>query len=559
MDKPVLATIDGTMLVPGVSRNNRQYTESAIGRAVKRMKERLTDPDGLPIYMRTHHGAGDNSREIVGQIVNVAQERDGSATYKARLFNTEAGRDIATILTPQPGGKPTLPTSIYGYWVGPVENVSSADGTRVEVGEDLEVESIDFTGSPGVVKSRVHSIAFESTNHVDYSDKKKFVEPSDAFITMADPVVEVADDDEEKLEIYERKFSAKQRKSMAAAGQAMPGGRYPIANKSDLRNAIRAVGRGKGSHDEIRRHVIQRAKALGLSNLIPPNWTRSGGKKESTVPVGEHYVKVCIGDIDGDMIKLCAYNLNPDIIKDAIKKAGKLADQMIGEDGTDLGMQDEDDLVDDVDNIDWKIITCSPDGDDYDTIDYDGDGDADDGMTGMPKETVQRIRKSITAARESKTKGESAMAETQAATAALPESYFEKLAETIAKSVAEAMAQQGAAAAAVNAAADGKAKNKKKKKADINDNEQANETVAPAGAITEAVLTERLEAERKRVTDELRETFLKENGTPDRKGFRHLSENDKDDPSKLSGDELWNKRGEVWSQFLPQQFGQPVA
>ncbi len=152
------------------------------------------------------------------------------------------------------------------------------------------------------------------------------------------------------------------------------------------------------------------------------------------------------------------------------------------------------------------------------------------------------------------------MAETQAATAApLPEDYFAKLAETIAKSVVEAMAQKDATTAAVNAAAKGKAKNKKGKKADISDNEQANENVAPTGAITEAMLSERLEAERKRVTDELRETFLKENGTPDRKGFRHLSENDENDLSKLSGEELWNKRGEVWSQFLPQQFGQPVA
>lgn len=562
MDKPVLATIHGTMLAPGVSKNNRQYTEAAIGRAVKRMKERLNDPEGLPIVMRTHHGAGDDSRQIVGRIVDVTQERNGSANYTAKLYNNDAGRNLAPLLAPDESGKSALrTTSIYGYWVGPVENVSSSDGSRVEVGEDLEVEAIDFTASPGVAKSQVHSVAFESYEHVDYSDKKKFVESAEATITMA-PVVEVEPDDD-KLEIYERSFTTKQRKSMAAAGQAMPGGRYPIANKSDLRNAIRAVGRGSGSHNDIRQHIIKRAKALGLSNLIPPNWSASGGMKESKpMPVGEHYIKVCIGDIDGDMIKLCADNLSPDIIKDAIKKAGKLADQMIGEDGTDLGQADEDDMIDDVDDIDWKIITCSPDGDDYDSVDYDGDGTPDDGTTGMPQETVNKIRRSIKAARESK-KEESAMAETQAAKAApgLSEEDLQKLGAIIGTAVKEAMAQNQAAKAAINAAAKPKAKNKKGQKADTSDNGPAdtNESTQKPEALTESALVTKLAEERKRITDEIRENLIKEGAIPGRKGFRHVAENDENDLSKLTGDELWSRRGEIWGQVLPTHAPQPVA
>lgn len=78
----------------------------------------------------------------------------------------------------------------------------------------------------------------------------------------------------------ERAYSADDRKRMAASGEAMPDGSYPIGNKADLQNAIHAVGRGSGSHDAIRRHIIKRAKALGASDMIPPDW--AGMKAAST-------------------------------------------------------------------------------------------------------------------------------------------------------------------------------------------------------------------------------------------------------------------------------------
>lgn len=72
------------------------------------------------------------------------------------------------------------------------------------------------------------------------------------------------------------KYSADDRKKLAKKGQAMPDGSYPIADAEDLDNAIRAVGRGGADHDAIRRHIIQRAKALGLSEKIPDNWNPDG-------------------------------------------------------------------------------------------------------------------------------------------------------------------------------------------------------------------------------------------------------------------------------------------
>jgi hypothetical protein len=71
-------------------------------------------------------------------------------------------------------------------------------------------------------------------------------------------------------------FSAQQRRQLADSGAAMPDGSYPIRNAADLDNAIRAVGRGVGDHDAIQRHIIKRARALGLTDRLPDSWTSGG-------------------------------------------------------------------------------------------------------------------------------------------------------------------------------------------------------------------------------------------------------------------------------------------
>jgi hypothetical protein len=72
-------------------------------------------------------------------------------------------------------------------------------------------------------------------------------------------------------EMTKRKFSAQQRKTMAENGEAMPDGSYPIANKTDLMNAIRSWGRG-GSDPKVKSHIKSRAKALDALDMIPDNW-----------------------------------------------------------------------------------------------------------------------------------------------------------------------------------------------------------------------------------------------------------------------------------------------
>jgi hypothetical protein len=73
------------------------------------------------------------------------------------------------------------------------------------------------------------------------------------------------------FDLVKRKFTAEQRRSMAEEGKAMPDGSYPIANRTDLMNAIRSWGRG-GADPKVKAHIKRRAKALGASDMIPENW-----------------------------------------------------------------------------------------------------------------------------------------------------------------------------------------------------------------------------------------------------------------------------------------------
>lgn len=77
--------------------------------------------------------------------------------------------------------------------------------------------------------------------------------------------------------------SEAQRQSLAKSGEAMPDGSFYIRNASDLANAIRAVGRVRPNTEaaraQVRRFIIKRAKALGLSDQIPDTWNADGSLK----------------------------------------------------------------------------------------------------------------------------------------------------------------------------------------------------------------------------------------------------------------------------------------
>ena len=75
-------------------------------------------------------------------------------------------------------------------------------------------------------------------------------------------------------EYWKREFSAEQRRSAADSGAALPDGSFPIHNKSDLHNAMQAIGRAKDPA-RAKAHIKRRAKALGLSDELTDAFKRS--------------------------------------------------------------------------------------------------------------------------------------------------------------------------------------------------------------------------------------------------------------------------------------------
>lgn len=87
---------------------------------------------------------------------------------------------------------------------------------------------------------------------------------------------------DERVPFWKSDFTADQRRTMARNGQAMSDGSYPIPNAEYLEKAIRAVGRGSNnSHAAIRKHIIARAKALGLTSRLPDSWHSDGTVEKS--------------------------------------------------------------------------------------------------------------------------------------------------------------------------------------------------------------------------------------------------------------------------------------
>lgn len=74
-----------------------------------------------------------------------------------------------------------------------------------------------------------------------------------------------------------RDFTAAQRKALAKSGKAMPDGSFPIENEEDLHNAIRLAGHADNPA-AAKAHIRSRAAAMGMSSVIPDDWT--GGSKQ---------------------------------------------------------------------------------------------------------------------------------------------------------------------------------------------------------------------------------------------------------------------------------------
>lgn len=101
--------------------------------------------------------------------------------------------------------------------------------------------------------------------------------------------------------MLEKEFSTEKRKELAKSGAALPDGSFPIENKNDLANAIKAFGRAKDPA-AAKAHIKKRAKALGATDMIPDTW-ESWVRFGTDELVSEGSVEQCIAEIDTSMLE----------------------------------------------------------------------------------------------------------------------------------------------------------------------------------------------------------------------------------------------------------------
>jgi hypothetical protein len=172
----VLATVSGTALKPGISRNRRLYTREAIAAAVDRAQEHLAG-GGMALTMRSHHAAEDDSTRIVGAVRSLTLAEDGSARFTADIADTGHGRTIAALLDTADGRPPFLSgVSIRGAWDGKVRRERGPDGEPVERGDSLSLMGLDYTASPGVPGAQVDAFTWARDGATETSERVPITE-----------------------------------------------------------------------------------------------------------------------------------------------------------------------------------------------------------------------------------------------------------------------------------------------------------------------------------------------------------------------------------------------
>ena len=197
-----------------------------------------------------------------------------------------------------------LDGSVVTRYTAKPSEISLVDRPCIKEARFFEVQKRDGSvsrvafksfGMPSGATSGVQSYDLEGTRRKKKKKKAQKMHPhpeahdhhertAETEVVMPDsigdkPTTRPAGDKPPKQTPTKRDFSSKERRQAAHSGQAESDGSYPIKNKKDLKNAIRAYGRSKNKA-KTKAHIKARAKALGATSLLPDSW-----KMEGTVDV----------------------------------------------------------------------------------------------------------------------------------------------------------------------------------------------------------------------------------------------------------------------------------
>ena len=160
------------------------------------------------------------------------------------------------------------PLPLAGNHVVGMPNPSS-DLVRLVVRDSPSVVSA-VSNLVSAIKNGLYKPMKPSFAPVNLSDDGKILGPLvEAGIAPVDFVVWADKQSGEFMKA--REFSDKERKKLAKTGAALPSGGFPIKNRQDLSNAVRAFGRAKNPA-KTKVHIVKQAKKLGAMDLLPSHW-----------------------------------------------------------------------------------------------------------------------------------------------------------------------------------------------------------------------------------------------------------------------------------------------
>lgn len=259
-----IATVSGTAIRPGISRNNRLYTPQAIGRMVDRANQRLAEGE-MPLTTLTHHEAGDDSTRIVGRITRIAQEADGSASYEAEISDTGHGRDILSLVS---GPAPVLKgVSIRGAWVGRVRKETGPNGSTVETADDLELDGLDYTRKPGVPGAGISAVAAAGA------------EPRESDGTAPVPITESAPEASVTITEADTAPAADDGPFADQGYQADKKKRYPLDTKARAKSAWSYINQADNARlytaaqlKRVKGRIVKALKGFGVQVAAQEGW-----------------------------------------------------------------------------------------------------------------------------------------------------------------------------------------------------------------------------------------------------------------------------------------------
>ena len=158
------------------------------------------------------------------------------------------------------------PTQMIGFSEAAQIATKSINGDVVSVEADVfegfDSYAVEVEGVDGKSYDVFVSLDGEVLGYDTYTQQEAFAIESEA--------AEIA---------LKRAYGDDVRKQMAERGDAMEDGEMPIANDSDLRNAVMSWPRSK-KRTEAKEHIMARARVLGLEKSLPDEWLQEKKQNE---------------------------------------------------------------------------------------------------------------------------------------------------------------------------------------------------------------------------------------------------------------------------------------